>query len=251
MRFFFLLLFVIGSLAPQRGSADPVSDNPVSSNPVSSNSGSSNPGSLDPEEGRYFVASVAFDLRALPRPQDRISIFSKLSNFGRSPVGYGVSLRGFKTSVRPQVYWSAADGDGGFFTFGDYPFKPRRRYTLTLVVRPGEFASLYVQERDRSPSKSEPLGKKLSTVSFLGGHELRGVSTPHNNSALNYRTAEDGTGANQVSVLAVFVAITDKLKDSTDKLVQSLSGAPERLAEDFKPADVRLWEYSSVPNELQ
>ena len=206
--------------------------------------------SFDPEEGKYFIVSTVFDLTTLPKAQDRVSIFSKLSNFGRSPVGYGLSLRGFQTSIRPQLYWSAGEGDGGFYTFGAYDFKPRRRYALTLVARTGEFVSLYLQERSRKFSKEFPRGEVTSKVVFLGGYDLKGVATPTNNALFNYKVLEEAGRGTQVGVLAAFVASTEKLKDSIDKLTVSLTGAPESLAEllanSINSKEVKLWEVSSI-----
>jgi len=205
--------------------------------------------SLDPLNGKYFVLSTVFDLLSLPRPQDRIQILSKLATFGRASVGYGLSLRGFKTSIRPQLYWSAGEGDGGFFTFGDYNFKPRHRYALTLVSRPGEFVALYLQERSKTVTDKEPLGSPTGPVVFLGGHDFKGVVTPKNNSVLSYKSPDEADRSEHVSLLAAFIAQPEKLKDSVEKLLQFLDGAPENLATSFKGSEIRLWEFSSVPKE--
>ena len=204
------------------------------------------PQGLDPEELKYFIVSTVFEIGSLPKPQDRISILSKLANFGRTQVGYGLSLRGFQTSVRPQVYWSAGEGDGGFYTFGSYEFRPRHRYALTMVARPGEFVSMYVQERGRKSSEEFPRGESSSKVSFLGGHELKGISTPKNNSQFNYKVSEDADRTEHAGVLAVIVIVTSKLKDSIDKLIVSLDSAPEGLAKSYGKDEVRLWEVSSI-----
>jgi hypothetical protein len=215
------------------------------SNAIFAQDGVVSPG-LDPDEGKYFIISTVFEIGTLPKPQDRLSILSKLANFSRSQVGYGLSLRGFQTSVRPQIYWSAGEGDGGFYTFGSYDFKPRHRYALTMIVRAGEFVSLYVQERSRKSSEEFPRGDNVSKVVFLGGHDLKGISTPKNNALFNYKVSEDADRTEHAGVMAALVISTSKLKDSIDKLLTSLDGAPESLAKSYGRDEVKLWEVSSI-----
>lgn len=206
--------------------------------------------SLEPQEGSYFIVSTVFEIAALPKGQGRLSILSKLASFGRSPVGYGLSLKVFQTSIRPQVYWSAGEGDGGFLTFGSYDFKPRHRYSLTLVARSGEFISLYVQERSRKGTLDSPEGESISKVVFLGGHDLKGISNPSNSAEFSYKDTEESERFEHAGVLAVLVASAPKLKDSIDKLLVRLDGAPESLAKSLNASEVKLWEVSSVAKEL-
>ncbi len=210
-----------------------------------------NSSGLDPEEGSYFIVSTVFEIGALPKSQGRLSILSKIATFGRSQVGYGLSLRAFQTSIRPQVYWSAGEGDGGFLTFGSYDFRPRHRYALTLVARAGEFISMYVQERSRKSSEAFPRGENISKVTFLGGHDLKGTAAPKNNVEFNYKVSEEAEKLEHVGVLAAFVASVPKLKDSIDKLTIKLDGAPESLATSLSADEVRLWEVSSLTESIK
>ncbi len=205
--------------------------------------------SLDPEEGKYFIVSAVFELAAVPRPLDRISIFSKLQSFGRTTVGYGLSLRGYQTSVRPQIYWSAGEGEGGFFTFGNFDFRPRHRYSITLVSRPGEFMSLYVQELNKRTSSEHPTGESISQVFFLGGHELKGIRTPRNVSQFNYKSSDELDRTEHAKVTAALVASPEKLKDSIDKLKDSLVGAPDTIATSLSKNEIKLWEVSVTMKE--
>lgn len=205
--------------------------------------------SLDPEEGRYFILSVAFELEHTPRPPQRITIVSKVVNFGRSPNGFGLSLKAFNTSVRPQVYWSGADGSGGFYTFGDISFKARQRYVLTLVAFPKRFLALYIEPRSSTPTSQQALGDISGKIRFLGGQEISNVSTPKNNAELNYKSPEDYGEARseRANVLGVLIATPRSFKDSRDRLTKELRGAPELLIDNLERGSIRLWELSVMP----
>jgi len=205
--------------------------------------------SLDPEDGKHLIVSVVFELPGIPKPPGRLSILSKLVNFGRGANGYGISLKSFETSVRPQVFWSRADGKGGFYTFGDYPFKARQRYTMTLVGKPGEFLALYLEERDQVATPENPLGTPSGKVKFLGGQDIHDVSSPRNDAPLNYKSPADfgdGFSSDYARVLGAFVGIRESLPESREKLGRFLRGAPETTNSELERDEVKLWEVSIV-----
>ncbi len=223
-------------------------------------------GSLDPIEGKYFILSVAFELDAFLKSPDRVPIVSKIINSGRTSVGYALSVKAFPTSVRPQLFWSASGSEGGVFTFGDYPFRPKKRYVLTLISRPREFAALYIQERAKSAGAAKGagvLGGAESEVVFLGGHDLTNVPTPRTNAVFNYKAPDDAEDPpaqtpgqppqrRQVtaSVVGVLVAEPEKFPDARDKLIAKLKGAPERLSEQLSKQEIALWELAALPEQL-
>lgn len=197
-----------------------------------------------PEEGKYFILSVGFEIQALPK--SRVSIVSQMSG-GNNPVGYGLSIKAFETSYRPQIYWHGGDGKGGFFTFGDFEFRPRQRYVMTIIGRPGEYISLYLEERGRVPREDYPLGEPSKRVRFLGGHELTGIATPSRAGSINFRTPEDyGEGRGDFAkVFGVFVANATSIPDSREKLERFLIGAPESIVKEIPRGETLVWEIVS------
>lgn len=198
-------------------------------------------GAVTPEEGKYFVLSVGFELNSLPK--SRASIISYMTG-GNNPIGYGLSIKTFETSFRPQVYWHGGDSKGGFYTFGEYEFRAKQRYVLTIVGRPGEYLSLYLEERGRVATTEYPLGEPLKKVRFLGGHELSGVMTPVREATLNFRTPDDyGEGRGEFAkVYGVFVANAQNIPDSREMLGRFLLGAPEAIVKEIPSSQVAVWE---------
>lgn len=207
---------------------------------------------LDPKPDRGFVASILFMMERLPPEDSRYSIATKISNESRYNLGWGMFIKRFETSVRPEVYWQGA-ADGAGTVLERYDFRPRIFYALTLVARPGEYLGVYVQPlgsaplyRDRNLRSTADEAyraekdSKHGPVSFLGGADLAELKLPESSTALTFGVARKNSRGLSGWVREVLVAYPKTLPKTISDYQNFLDGGPSRIAARLSPDEIGL-----------
>lgn len=224
--------------------------------PMSSNRFVDSTPALDPGPDNYFVSSVIFRVTSLPRVGKRQKLIGKYQASNKPGAGWAIVLRRLSTSTRPEVYWQSADGKGGWFTFERFRFLKDRFYALTMVSRPGDFMSLYVEEIKPDEAKElaqseqttggifedEPgaYQERVSGPQFLGGYTLGEVNLQSTDARLEFAPRVVDAGEFRGEVTSVLVARPAKLPKNREKLQELLTGGPLEFASRFDPNEVAL-----------
>lgn len=198
-------------------------------------------GRTDPRPGAPFLVSTLVTFDSLPRAGDRSLIISKYDGATLAAPGWAIALRRTQTKYRPEVYWKTAAG-GGWLTFSDYPFKPKRPYLVTLVAISGEFVGLYLQEVSLKNKTYTPQGQ----VYFLGAHELSSTEVPESAAELSYvARADDRRDAGALpgrgprgTVSSVLIGEPGEVPKSVKMFLTYLDGGCLVLPKQIKPEAV-------------
>lgn len=123
---------------------------------------------IDPSNDSIFLVSTRVRFLKLPEVGQRERLFYKYSVDEKPYAGWALALRRWPGSVRPEVYWRDAQGNGGWFAFGDVEIDEGVWYTFTFVVEGARALSLYVNEAN----------KKSTFSQYVGGVSIDQVALP-------------------------------------------------------------------------
>jgi len=207
---------------------------------------------VDPVAGRAFLVGVQLELLRLPQEGKRAGIVSKVLESRSNSNGWGIYLKRFATSVRPEIFWRGAE-QGAMFTFERFDFRPRSKYVLFLCWDGGQALSAYVQELEGNPTR-RARGVRGGTLrasvdvpietnprlTYLGSFPVAVQDLPRSGTpiALGRPLRKGVTFAGIIE--RAFVATPERLPGGAD-LEAFLDGGLEHVADKLAGADRKLW----------
>jgi len=178
--------------------------------------------SADPSPSRGFIVSLSFRLSGsqLRSRKKRLLLVAKVERFLRVHKGWGVALKAGETSIRPEIFWRGSN-TGGWNTFEKMKIVPNMELFLSIVVRPRETITVYLQD----PSLGD------GTPTFLGGAPIGEAGTP--------RTAGELTASKGVS--KILIASPEILPKGVVETGRFLDGGPSGVRGRLSAEELNLW----------
>jgi len=191
---------------------------------------------LDPQPGKIFVVSFKLYLQRLPKIGVRQNIFSKYSAKVLPYEGWAIALQRYSTSVRPEVYLRDQDGRGGWHTFDTIELKSQTWYSMTMVVKAGDFVRLYFGAPDNVPSDSLTVPQ-----SFVGGASLKGFNLEASKSNLFIGATNAGRKGFRGRISSVLVATLPEKTIFDKKLENLFATSSANIVAALAQEDIKLW----------
>jgi hypothetical protein len=232
-----------------RSSADPAENN-YSTQPTSE-VGSNFPAVesdafLDPKPSGVFIVAVEVSVDEAPAVGKQAKFLYKYAADTPPYPGWAIGLRTYETSVRPEIYWQSADGQGGWYTFDEVHLKRGLWYVFSLVASE-KLISLYLQEgvgRERSGEKvaaNAPRQSSEASLHFLGGYDTGELSLPRSDGKLYFRSSASTEGSSHSAVGQVLICQTQTLSMTSEGIRSMLSGGVRKMAAVLAPDEISLW----------
>lgn len=207
---------------------------------------------LDPLPGKAFLVSFIMHFERLPEKGNQQKIVYKYASNNAPYPGWAVAVRHRESSLRPEVYWRGADGNGGWFAFEEIEFDTGACYAVSLIAQGGAFISLYVQRipspshhrSDRNDEVSDAVQNEIvsSEVVFAGGYDVADIRISPTEGDLRYFTsAQNSRKGCRGSVSQVLISRSDRLPKSLEEVKSFISGGVPALVQQLPPIEIGLW----------
>lgn len=198
---------------------------------------------VDPTGDSVFVVSAKVRFAKLPDVGQRERIFFKYAVRESPYAGWALALKRWATTMRPEVYWRDAAGNGGWYTFGELNVSQGQWYTFTFIAENDEALSMYVSPDGDSAAEAGSDPEGLSH--FLGGVSLEKVSLPRSSDSLYLApVSRNALAAQQDSVqhpveIDEFV-IAELTPERYASLKARLKGRVQQLQGTLEAAEIKL-----------
>jgi hypothetical protein len=206
---------------------------------------------LDPTDNQLFVVSFEVKLSQIPRQGQRQKLIYKYAADLPPYSGWALAIHRTKTSLRPEVYWQDTIGKGGWYTFNDVELDPNSWYRLTLLGKPKEFLSLYIEDEKGVSSlvKAEiavdvdgnPSVSPSSKIRFLGGFDVADVLSPQSDGKLYVRSLGSNSGNFRAQIRDVLLGHTQMTFASVPLVKGVLRDGSNGLAKLLGNEGTSLW----------
>lgn len=189
---------------------------------------------IDPRDDSVFVVSCRVRFSKLPEVGKRERLFFKYAINQIPYSGWALALRRWPGSIRPEVYWRDAEGNGGWYTFGDVVLSEGEWYNFTFIVEDGSALSMYVTSATEEPAVL------LASEAFVGGFSVEEVALPKSSDALFVPPliTKDEPRTHPVESSEFFIA--ELSKERLAELERDLKKTGVASLDVFKESELRL-----------
>ncbi len=196
---------------------------------------------LDPAKQQGFLVSVTFRPQQVPPVGARVLLVSKYVAEASPHRGWAIGLRALDTSLRPEVYWRGANGEGGWFTFEKIELTIGRVYSLSLFAQGDNFLNLFFEELQNDDLRIYGPENKSSSFSgaayYLGGYDISEITSPETSASLEIGSQKRGKSAFQGEIISVLISHPTAVPKAVEEVRTLVSGGPVSLFRRFYGAD--------------
>lgn len=200
---------------------------------------------LDPRPGNMFVVALELRIDDAPAPGKLAKFIYKFTPDTPPYPGWAIGLHTYETSLRPEVYWESADGQGGWYTFDEVQLKRSSWYVFVLVAD-DKLLSLYLQEAVPGEHEGEgavPAARRAGKVPliFLGGYKTGELALPQSSGRLYIRSGASAGSGFQSTVGQVLICQAMTQPPTSEALRLALSGGVPGISKACAPGGISLW----------
>ena len=193
---------------------------------------------LKPRSDKNFIVSSLIRFEAFPQKGNRHTFVSKYDGKKYPYPGWAFALHNLGTSMRPEIYWRGVSGRGGWYAFERVRLREKRWYSFSIVSRPRDYLSLYLQPFHKTSAGSlEPTGD----VVFLGGYDVRRVQLEKTSSELLLGAVRTGKKAFSGYLGRFLLAAPRAIPNNIRETRELVDGGPAKLVANIKGEDLLLW----------
>jgi len=170
---------------------------------------------LQPVADEDFLLTGWFKLLRMPKPGERIMLFSKYDGIGPAFAGYAVELQRKGEDLVPLVYWRDARSTGRWYYFSKVRIVPKSWFMLALSFQDSKalglhVASMHLYEEER--------------LQLLGGYSFDPPIVPYSSSHLMIGGQGSMAFRGMVGPIGVFSA--EKIPDDYQQLYAEMIEQP-------------------------
>lgn len=188
-----------------------------------------NSGDLQPVEGEDFLLTGWFKLLRLPKPGERVILFTKYDGAAPAFAGYAVELQRKGEDLVPLVYWRDGRSTGRWYYFSKVRIVPKSWFMVALSFQDNKalglhIASMHLYEEER--------------LQLLGGYNFDPPILPY--AAADLRIGGQGSLALRGTVGPIGVFIGKQIPDDYQTLYSQMVERPMQIPPQLEES-VRFW----------